>query len=78
MKKKVAILVCMLCCLGLLSGCTYDKGNGNTDTDSGNAVEIDIDAEGKGDADVSSDDNGIVYEFKDPENADGIVVAPKE
>ena len=78
MKKIVAILACKLFGLSLLSGCMYDKGNGNSDTDSGSAVEIDIDAEGKGDADVSSDDNGIVYEFKDPENTDGIVVVPKE
>ena len=78
MKKFVIILACMLFCLSLISGCTDDKDSSNSDTDLGGVVELDIDAEGKGDAGVSSDDNGIVYEFKDPEKADGILVAPKE
>ena len=78
MKKIVIFLACMLVCLSIFSGCTDDKDNSNSGIDSDNAVGIDIDAEGKGDAEISSDDNGIVYEFKDPENADGIVVTPKE
>lgn len=79
MKKLVIILTCMLICLSLFSGCTNDKDNGNSDTGLGNAVDIDvdIDAEKKGDTDISSDDD-IVFDFKDPENADGIVVTPKE
>ena len=78
MKKLVIILACMLVCLSLFAGCTDDQDNRNSGADLGNAVEIDIDAEGEGDTDVSSDGNGIVYEFKDPENTDGIVVTPKE
>ena len=78
MKKLVIILACMLVCLCLFSGCTDNKGDDNTGTDSSNAVEIDIDAEGKNDAEVSSDDNDIVYEFIDPENAAGIEVVPRE
>lgn len=78
MKKLVIILACMLVCLSLLSGCTDDKDNSNSGTDLENAVEIDIDAEKKGDTEVSPDDNDIVYELKDPDNADGIEVAPKE
>ena len=64
-------------CLSLFSGCTNDKDNGNSDTGLGNSVDVDIDAEKKGDTDISSDDD-IVVDFKDPENADGIVVTPKE
>lgn len=78
MKKLVIILACMLVCLSLFSGCTDDKDNSNSSSDIDNAVEIDIDAEGKGDAEISIGDDDIVYEFKDPDNADGIVVAPKE
>ena len=77
MKKLVIILACMLVCLGLFSGCTDDKDNSNSGTDFDNAVEIDIDAEGKGDAEVPGD-GGIDYEFRDPENADGIEVVPRE
>lgn len=79
MKKLVIILTCMLICLSLFSGCTNDKDNSNSDTGLGNTVDtdIDIDAEKKGDTDIPIDDD-IVVDFKDPENADGIVVSPKE
>lgn len=78
MKKLVIILACMLICLSLFSGCTDDKDNSNSGTDLGNSVDVDIDAEAKGDTDISIDDDDIVFDFKDPENADGIVVTPKE
>lgn len=80
MKKLVIILACMVICLSLFSGCTDDKDKGNSDTGLGNAVDIDvdIDAEEKGDTDISVGDDDIVFDFKDPENADGIVVSPKE
>lgn len=77
MRRMIAMWACMLVCLSLLSGCTNEKGT-NSESDLDNSVEIHIDAEGKGDIDISSDDPGIVYDFKDPENADGIVVAPRE
>lgn len=77
MKKIVIILACMLICLSLFSGCTNDKDNSNLGTGLDNAVDIDVDAEPKGDTDISIDDD-IVFDFKDPENADGIVVTPKE
>lgn len=77
MRGMIAIGACMLVCLALLSGCTYEKA-ANSESDLDNSVEIHIDAEGKGDIDISSGDPGIVYDFKDPENADGIVVAPRE
>lgn len=80
MKKIVIILACMLICLSLFSGCTNDKDNSNSDMGLDNAVDIDVDvdAEPKGDTDISSGDDDIVFDFKDPENADGIVVTPKE
>lgn len=73
MKKLVIILACMLVCLCLFSGCTDNKDDSNSGTD--NAVEIDIDGEGKGDTEVPGND-GIEYEFRDPENTDGIEVVP--
>ena len=53
------------------------QNSNNSNTDSGNAAEVDIDTTEIGDPDISFDDD-IDYEFKDPENADGIEVAPKE
>ena len=78
MKKLIIILACMLVCLSLLSGCVDDKDKDNSSSDIGNSVEVDIDTEAKGDTEISSGDGDIVYDFKDPENTDGIVVAPKE
>lgn len=63
MKKLVIILACMLICLSLFSGCTDNKDNSNSSTGLGNSVDVDGD---------------IVFDFKDPENADGIIVTPKE
>ena len=77
MRRMIAIGACMLVCLFLLSGCSNSKGS-DPNPDLSNAVEFHIDAEGKGDIDISSADNGIVYDFKDPSNADGIVVTPRE
>ena len=78
MKKTVILLIYVLTCLSLLSGCTNDKNSSNLSEDSGNAMEVDIDTEEMMDTDRSSDDDGIEYEFKDPKNADGIEVIPKE
>ena len=77
MKKIAIFFACILVCLCLFSGCTDDKQNSNSSTDSGNAVEVEIDTEGNGDTDIPLNDD-IDYEFKDPDNADGIEVAPKE
>lgn len=77
MRRIIAIGACILVCLSMLAGCTTNKET-NPETDLDNAVEFHIDAEGKGDMEKSSDDHGIVYDFKDPSNADGIVVAPRE
>ncbi len=87
MKKIAIVLACMLICFSLFTGCTDQKGGDNQDTDLGNSVEIDdadleIDAETKPDAEDNSDivdlPDGVTYTFKDPDNADGIVVTPRE
>ena len=67
----------MLVCLSLFSGCTDDKENSHSRTDLDNAVEIDIDADGKGNAEVSDNDSNK-YEFREPENADGIEIVLRE
>ena len=86
MKKLAIILACMLVCFTLFTGCTNQKGDNDQDTNLGNSVEIDdadldIDAERKPDAEDNSDNDGLpdgfVYEFKDPDNADGIVITPR-
>ena len=87
MKKIAIILVCMLVCFFLFTGCTNLKDGSNQDTNVGNSVEIDdtdidVDAETKpgdeGNSDSVSLPDGYTYSFKDPDNADGIVVTPKE
>ena len=87
MKKIAIILACMLVCLSLFTGCTNQKDGGDQDTNVGNSVEIDdtdidVDAETKpgdeGNSDSVSLPDGYTYSFKDPDNADGIVVTPKE
>ena len=87
MKKIAIILVCMMVCFSLFTGCTDQKNGGDQDTNVGNSVEfdvtdIDVDAGTRPDAEDNSDNvslpDGYTYSFKDPDNADGIVVTPKE
>ena len=87
MKEIAIILVCMMVCFSLFTGCTDQKNGGDQDTNVGNSVEfdvtdIDVDAETRPDAEDNSDNvslpDGYTYSFKDPDNADGIVVTPKE
>ena len=78
MKKFAIILVCMSVCLSLFSGCRASKENEKPESDFGNSVDVDIDVDAKGDTEISSGDSGIVFDFKDPENPDGIVISPKE
>ena len=86
-EKIMMILVCVLVCFSLFTGCTDQKGNDDQDTNLGNSVEIDdtdieIDTEPGLDTENNSDDvtlpDGFTYSFRDPDNADGIVVTPKE
>ena len=85
MKKITVILACMLVCFLLFTGCTNLKDGSDQDTNVGNSVEfddIDIDAGTKPGSEDNSDSvslpDGYTYSFKDPDNADGIVVTPKE
>ena len=85
MKKITAILACMLVCFLLFTGCTKQKDGTDQDTNVGNSVEfddIDIDAGTKPGSEDNSDSvslpDGYTYSFKDPDNADGIVVTPRE
>ena len=85
MKKITVILACMLVCFLLFTGCTKQKDGTDQDTNVGNSVEfddIDIDAGTKPGAEDNSDNvslpDGYTYSFKDPDNADGIVVTPRE
>ena len=82
--KKIAVI---LACLTLFTGCTDQKDNDGQDTNLGNSVEIDNtdiggDAEAKPDTGNNPDNvdlpDGFTYSFKDPDNADGIVVTPRE
>lgn len=87
MKKFMIILACVLVCFSLFAGCTDQKGNDEQDTNLGNSVEIDdtdiaIDTEPGLDTEDNSNDitlpDGVTYSFRDPDNADGIVVTPRE
>jgi len=88
MKKLVVIVICLLTCFVLLTGCTDEKKDNQQNQDVGNSVEVDDNELGNNtvdelDIESASDTcytlpDGIVYEFKDPNNADGIVVTPKE
>lgn len=87
MKKSTIILVCMLACLSMFTGCTNQKGNNHQDANVGNSIEIDdadleIDTDRKPGTEKDSNtvdlSDGFTYSFKDPDNADGIVVTPKE
>ena len=87
MKKIAIILAWMLVCFSLFTGCTNQKNGDDQDTNMGNSVEfddtdIDVDTETKPDAEDNSDSvslpDGYTYSFKDPDNADGIVITPKE
>ena len=87
MKKITAILACMVVCFLLFTGCTNLKDGSDQDTNVGNSVEIDdtdieIDTEPGLDTEGNSDDvtlpDGFTYSFRDPDNADGIVVTPRK
>ena len=87
MKKFVMILACVLVCFSLFTGYTDQKDGNDQDTNLGNSVEIDdtdieIDTEPELDTENNSYDailpDGFTYSFRDPDNADGIVVTPRD
>jgi len=86
MKKFTIVLVFMLACFTLFSGCTDKKGNNDQDTNVGNSVEVDDTDIADTDVDIDTDvepdtgtlPDGFTYTFRDPDNSDGIVVTPKQ
>ena len=83
MKKFMIAFICVLACLTLFTGCTGKKNDSQQDQERGNSVEID-DADLDG-ADIEEDapgtpdlPEGFTYSFRDPDNADGIVITPRE
>lgn len=80
MRKLVIGLTCALVCIALCAGCADKEDSGDQDTDLTGAVEVDI-PDGEDNADEAETDSlpdGLTYDFKDPDNAAGIVVEPKE
>ena len=86
MKKLTIILTGMLACFILFAGCTDQKDRGDQDTNLSTSVEIDdtdlgIDSETKPDTEDNSAiidlPEGFTYSFRDPDQADGIVVTPR-
>ena len=86
MKKLATILVCMLVCFTLFAGCTNRKDGNDQETNLGNSVEIDDtdlkpDTEKNPNSEEDSDSvslpDGFTYSFRDPDQADGIVVTPR-
>ena len=79
MKRMPIVFVCVLACLLLLSGC---RSNSSSSDDSAGAAAVEIDDSLLGpDGDISSEDSsegGFTYSLKDPDNADGIVITPRE
>lgn len=80
MRKIVIGLTCALACIAVCAGCVDKKADGDQDADLTGAVEVDIpDSEDNADeAETNSLPDGLTYDFKDPDNAAGIVVEPKE
>lgn len=79
MKKLLIVFMSMLACLILLSAC--ESGDNSSDDNTGaKSVEIDdsaLEPDGNDTSNVESD-GGFTYTLKDPDNADGIVITPRE
>ena len=80
--KRKTILLCTFVCLSLLSACTNDKDKTKQNSVSEQSGDINFEVVLPDQDDVPFvefvPDEDITYDFKDPENADGIVVVPKE
>ena len=80
--KRKTILLCTLVCLSLLSACTNDKNEAkqNSVSDQSGNISFEVTLPDQGDVPFVEfvPDENITYDFKEPENADGIVIAPKE
>ena len=79
MKKIVIIFISIIACLPMLSACNSGD-SGNDDNGGAKSVEIDdcsLEPGGDDTSDVQSN-GGFTYTLKDPDNADGIVITPRE
>lgn len=72
---KKMIVISLLVCVVMLSGCTDDDKDSNESGDKRGAVEIDISDFGTY-TDSAGDD--IVFDFKNPDDKDKVVVTPKK
>lgn len=75
MKKIVTILICILIFSTLFTGCINNRKEDEQNSGA-TAVEID-DSNLESGSDISSE-NDIVYDFKNPEDSENIVVTPKK
>ena len=75
MKKIVTILICILIFSTLFTGCINNRKEGEQNSGAA-AVEID-DSNLESGSDISSE-NDIVYDFKNHEDSENIVVTPKK
>ena len=85
MKKVLVLLACMPVCFSLFSGCTVDMSGTEQSPVHDQSENLFFDVALPDQDEVPfvgyfpDDPSGdIIYDFKDPENADGIVVTPKE
>lgn len=72
---KKMFMIGLLACVVMLSGCTDDDKDGNENADKRGAVEVDISDLGSY-TDSAGDD--IVFDFKNPDDKDKVVVTPKK
>ncbi len=72
--KKIFV-ISLLVCVVMLSGCTDDDKDSNESSDKRGAVEVDISDFGSY-TDSAGDD--IVFDFKNPDDKDKVVVTPKK
>ncbi len=83
MKKFMIAFICVLACLTLFTSCADKKNDDQQDQGRGNSVEIDDRDLNGTDIEVDTTENpdlpeGFTYSFRDPDNADGIVITPRE
>ncbi len=83
MKKFMIAFICVLVCLTLFTGCADKRNDNQQDQERGNSVEIDDLDPDNTDIEVDTTENpdlpeGFTYTFRDPDNADGIVITPRK
>lgn len=71
---KKMFVIGLLACVVMFSGCTDDDKDSNENADKRGAVEIDISGF---DSYTDSVGDDIVFDFKNPDDKDKVVVTPK-